>query len=175
MPPGLTKPVSEQPGATWKQHTNQTINHNSIIPNQCSETSFHPNHFTSLLCSLFRFRFTFLGVMRWPTPSGGVQRNSQRLGELRSLPLPHQRGRSATGNYRSIWVAKTRYRQKGRGGVAVHNMLLRKGPPFLSLAVPLHTHLLGSQCLPPKETCLSKPETGEKERNYLFKSYTDSE
>ena len=25
VPPGLTEPVSEQPGATWKQHTNQTI------------------------------------------------------------------------------------------------------------------------------------------------------
>ena len=53
-------------------------------------------------------------------------------------------------------------------------MLLRKGPPFLFLGVP-PTHILGSQCLPPEERRLSMPETGEKERNYLFKSYIDLE
>ena len=52
----------------------------------------------------------------------------------------------------------------------------RKDPPFLFLEVPpIHTHLLGSKCLPPEERRLSMPETGEKERNYLFKSYTDLE
>ena len=57
----------------------------------------------------------------------------------------------------------------------VHDKLLQKGSPFLSLEVPPpHAHLLGSQC-PPQEESLSMPETGEKERNYLFKSYTDLE
>ena len=51
-----------------------------------------------------------------------------------------------------------------------------KDSPFLSLEIPPpHTHLLGSQCLPPEERRLSMPETGEKERNSLFKSYTDLE
>ena len=43
----------------------------------------------------------------------------------------------------------------------------------LSLWGPLH--LLGSPCPPPEDRHLSMPETGEKERNYLFKSYTDLE
>ena len=52
----------------------------------------------------------------------------------------------------------------------------RKDPPFLSLGItPSHTDLLGSQCLLPEERRLSIPETGEKERNCLFKSYTDLE
>ena len=54
----------------------------------------------------------------------------------------------------------------------------RKNPPFLFLEVPpqhTHTHLLGSKCLLPEERRLSMPETGEKERNCLFKSYTDLE
>ena len=49
----------------------------------------------------------------------------------------------------------------------------RKDSPFLSLEVPPHTHLLGLQCPLPEERRLSMPESGEKERNYLFKSYTD--
>ena len=58
---------------------------------------------------------------------------------------------------------------------AVHNKLLQKGFPLsLSGGSPHpHTHLLGSKCPPPEERHLSMPETGEKERNYLFKSYTD--
>ena len=52
----------------------------------------------------------------------------------------------------------------------------RKDSPFLSLDVPSpHAHLLGSQCPPPDERRLSMPETGEKERNCLFKSYTNLE
>ena len=52
----------------------------------------------------------------------------------------------------------------------------RKDPPFLSLEVPPpHAHLLGSKCPPPEERRLSMPETGEKERNCLFKSYTNLE
>ena len=34
---------------------------------------------------------------------------------------------------------------------------------------------LGPLCPPPEERHLSMPENGEKERNYLFKSYTDLE
>ena len=48
----------------------------------------------------------------------------------------------------------------------------QKDPPFLSGGPP---HLLGLPCPPPEERLLSMPETGEKERNYLFKSYTDLE
>ena len=57
----------------------------------------------------------------------------------------------------------------------VHNKLLWKGSPLCLSGGPLltHTHLLDSQCPPPEERRLSMPETGEKERNYLFKSYTD--
>ena len=52
----------------------------------------------------------------------------------------------------------------------------RKDPPFLSLEVPPHhTHVLGLKCPLPEERHLSIPETGEKERNYLLKSYTNLE
>ena len=58
----------------------------------------------------------------------------------------------------------------------VHDKLLQKGSPLsLSGCPPTHTHLLGSKCPPPEERRLPMPETGEKERNYLFKSYTDLE
>ena len=169
-PPGLTEPVSEQTGATWEQLTNQPIIHNSIIAKLCSETSFQPNHSTSLLRSPFRFLFTFPGMIRWPTPSGGAQRHSQRLGELRSRPLPHPRGRSAAGNYAPGRLAKN---LQNRWGV-VHDILLQKGSP-LSLSGGPPPHPVGPHSPPPEERRLSMPETGEKERNYLFKSYTDSE
>ena len=87
----------------------------------------------------------------------------------------------------SFWLAKLLFffhfksmvvllqNRQGVGG-AVHNILLWKGSPFLSLGVPPPPpHLLGLQCPPPEERRLSMPETGEKERNYLFKSYTDLE
>ena len=52
----------------------------------------------------------------------------------------------------------------------------RKDSAFLSLEVPSpHAHLLGSKCPPPEERSLSMPETGEKERNCLFESYTNLE
>ena len=122
MPPGLTKPVSEQPGAAWKQHTNweqhtnQTITHNFIIPKQCSETSHFP--------APFRFLFTFPGVIRWPMPSG-VQRNSQRLGKVRSLSLPHLRGSVCHGQLLSLHGCQKLLQSK-RVGV-VHDKLLQKG------------------------------------------------
>ena len=121
MPPGLTEPVSEQPGAAWKQHsnweqhTNQTITHNSIIPKQCSETS----HFPAPFC----FLFTFLGVIRRPMPSG-LQRNSQRLGKVRSLSLPHLRGSVCHGQLLSLRGCQKLLQSKG--GV-VHDKLLQKG------------------------------------------------
>ena len=63
---------------------------------------------------------------------------------------------------------------KGRGWFTIN--FHRKDSPFLSLDVsPPHAHLLSSKCPPPEERHLSMPETGEKERNYLFKSYTDLE
>ena len=65
---------------------------------------------------------------------------------------------------------------QSRWGV-VHDKLLQKGFP-LSVSggsPPTHAHLLVSKCPPPEEKRLSMPETGEKERNYLFKSYTNLE
>ena len=58
-----------------------------------------------------------------------------------------------------------------------HDKLLQKGSPFSVSGSypPPHAHLLGSKCPLPEERRLSMPETGEKERNYLFKSYTDLE
>ena len=56
--------------------------------------------------------------------------------------------------------------------VVVNDILLPKGPPFFSGGSP---HLLGLLFPPPEERRLSMPENGEKERNYLFKSYTDLE
>ena len=171
MPPGLTEPVSEQPGAAWKQHsnweqhTNQTITHNSIIPKQCSETSHFP--------APFRFLFTFPGVIRRPMPSG-VQRNSQRMGKLRSLTLPHLRGSVCHGQLLSLHGRQKLLQSKGRRWFTIN--YYRKDSAFLSLEVPSpHAHLLGSQCPPPEERRLSMPETGEKERNCLFKSYTNLE
>ena len=63
--------------------------------------------------------------------------------------------------------------EQGRG--VVHDNFNRKDPPFLSLEVLPHTHLLGSKCPPPEERRLSMPENGEKERKCLFKRYTDLE
>ena len=62
------------------------------------------------------------------------------------------------------------------GQGVVHNKLLEKGFPLsVSGGSFPHTHLLGSKCPPLEERRLSMPETGEKERNCLFKSYTDLE
>ena len=66
---------------------------------------------------------------------------------------------------------------QSKGGRVVHDKLLQKGPP-LSVSggpPPTHTHLLRSKCPLPEERRLSMPETGEKERNHLFKSYTNLE
>ena len=52
----------------------------------------------------------------------------------------------------------------------------RKDPRFLSLGVPPHTHTPTRFAMPmARGKTFSMPETGEKERNYLFKSYTDLE
>ena len=59
-------------------------------------------------------------------------------------------------------------------GGAVHDKLLQKGFPLsVSGGSFPHAHLRGSKCPPPEERRLSMPETGEKERNCLFKSYTN--
>ena len=47
-----------------------------------------------------------------------------------------------------------------------------KDPPFSLGVLP---NLLGLLCPPPEKRLLSMPEIGEKERNYLFKSYADLE
>ena len=72
-----------------------------------------------------------------------------------------------------VWVLQS----KGRGGGwFLHDKLLQKGFPLsVSGGSFPHAHLLGSKCPPPEERRLSMPETGEKERNYLFKSYTNLE
>ena len=62
------------------------------------------------------------------------------------------------------------------GGWFLHDKLLQKGFPLsVSGGSFPHAHLLGSQCPPPEERRLSMPETGEKERNCLFKCYTNLE
>ena len=59
----------------------------------------------------------------------------------------------------------------GVGGVGEQYTITDRTLPF-SLGVPPPTMF----ALPaPEERYLSMPETGEKERNYLFKSYTDLE
>ena len=61
-------------------------------------------------------------------------------------------------------------------GWFLHDKLLQKGFPLsVSGGSFPHAHLLGSKCPPPEERRLSMPETGEKERNCLFKSYTNLE
>ena len=60
-----------------------------------------------------------------------------------------------------------------RGGGWFMINYYRKDPsPVIRISggPPTHTHLLGSKCPLPEERRLSMPETGEKERNYLFKS-----
>ena len=74
---------------------------------------------------------------------------------------------------RSYFTSSCCYRAEG-GWFTINSY--RKDSAFLSLEVPSpHAHLLGSKCPPPEETLLSMPETGEKERNCLFKSYTNLE
>ena len=74
-----------------------------------SETNFQLNYLTSLTPSQNHFLFTFPGVIRWPMTSGGVQRNSQRLGKFCGLTFPHLRGLvchaqfSATCTKRNPW------------------------------------------------------------------------
>ena len=77
----------------------------------------------------------------------------------------------------SVWAGavreKTAVRAEGYAGVTeqtwggVNNI---QGPPFYSRSP---SPILGSPCPPPEERRLSMPEIGEKERNYLFKRYTD--
>ena len=65
--------------------------------------------------------------------------------------------------------------EQGKGWF-LHDKLLQKGFPLsVSGGSFPHAHLLGLQCPPPEEGRLSMPETGEKERNCLFKSYTNLE
>ena len=61
-------------------------------------------------------------------------------------------------------------REQTWGGA--NDILLPKGPPLFLWGSPPPTRFT----LPAsRERCLSMPEIGEKERNYLFKSYTDLE
>ena len=80
-------------------------------------------------------------------------------------------------NYYKGHMDKTRVGVlQSRGQGVVHDKLLQKGFPLsVSGGSFPHAHLLGSKCPSPEERRLSMPETGEKERNCLFKSYTNLE
>ena len=98
----------------------------------------------------------------------------RRQQKYQSRPLYSSSPKCAATKYE--WIAKDYQIPDNvteQGGVVVHNKLLQKGFPFsVSGGSSPHAHLLGSQCPPPEERRLSMPETGEKERNCLFKSYT---
>ena len=61
--------------------------------------------------------------------------------------------------------------QKRLGGGEQYNVMEWTLPFFLGVGADL----LGLPSPSPEERQLSMAETGEKERNYLFKSYTDLE
>ena len=82
--------------------------------------------------------------------------------DLRKMSIP----RLLDGIFLHIVIEQT-------WGGGVNDILLPKGPPFCSRDSPLH--LLDSLFPLPEERHLSMLEIGEKERNHLFKSYTDSE
>ena len=70
------------------------------------------------------------------------------------------------------WGSNLLLQSRGQG--VVHDKLLQKGFPLsVSGGSFPHAHLPGSQCPLPEERRLSMPKTGEKERNCLFKSYTN--
>ena len=64
---------------------------------------------------------------------------------------------------------------RGRGWFLRDKLLQNGFPLSVSGGSFPHAHLPGSQCPPPEESSLSMPETGENERNCLFKSYTNLE
>ena len=106
-----------------------------------------------------------------------LRRGAEKLSETGKIPKSHSLTPEGVGLPRAIivpsWLPKTVTEQAGAWFTINY---YRKDPPFLSLEVPPpHAHLLGSQCPPPEERRLSVPETDEKERNCLFKSYTDLE
>ena len=78
-----------------------------------------------------------------------------------------------TKNFRGLKRYVKLLQSKGRGWFMIN--YYRKDSPSVSGGSFPHAHLLGSKCPPPEERRLSMPETGEKERNCLFKSYTDLE
>ena len=132
----------------------------------------------SVLCDaqLSPLPLTLLLSEAWPLP--GSHRAS--LGPL-ILQRP-QRGESPVHSHppssgvgsKSLVYWSLCYRA-GRGWFTI-NYYRKDSPLSVSGGSPhSSTHLLGSKCLPPEERRLSMPETGEKERNYLFKSYTDLE
>ena len=104
-------------------------------------------------------------------------RSAEKFLETGKTPKSHSPTPEGVGQPQAtiipLWLPKT-VTEQGRGWFTIN--YYRKDPPFLSLEVPSpHAHLLGSQCPPPEERRLSMPETGEKERNCLFNSYTNLE
>ena len=101
-------------------------------------------------------------ILKGPSYFSLSHRHLRRLDSLmRTLPAVSS----------ALWLRRC---YRARGGGFTKNYY-RKDSPFLSLEVPSPTHLLGSKCPLPEERRLSMPETGEKERNCLFKSYTNLE
>ena len=83
-------------------------------------------------------------------------------------------GHTVYGGSRMLCLSYTVIEQTGLGQCSQYTITERI--PLSPSGGPLpHTHLLDSQCPLPGERRLSMPQTGEKEINYLLKSYTDLE
>ena len=104
----VTKPLSTAP----------------LLQNSTWKTNFQPNHFTSLLCSPFRFLFTFPGVVRRPMPSGA----QRKLSETGKTPKSHSPTPEGVGLPRAITSLHGRQKLLQSKGVGVvHDKLLQKG------------------------------------------------
>ena len=89
------------------------------------------------------------------------------LGEIPGWSSIHNLGQLTQES--EAWGLVCEYVTEQTGVGCVNDILLPKGPPFLQGPPPPTGFTLPTA----RERCLSMAEIGEKERNYLFKSYTD--